>query len=59
MDDELLPTFTRIETLVCSLHTHCNNDFLTREEAEQARINKLKEIAETAVSKEKNYGRKY
>ena len=33
----------RIELLACSIHSHDINDFLTREEAEAARIRRLKE----------------
>lgn len=36
----------RIELLACSLHTHNNNDFLTREEAEKERQLRFKELAE-------------
>ena len=36
----------RIELLACSLHTHNNNDFLTREEAENERKLRLQEIKE-------------
>lgn len=36
----------RIELLACSLHTHNNNDFLTREEAEYERQLRFKELAE-------------
>ena len=35
----------RIELLVCSLHTH-SNDFLSREEAEEERQLRLKELVE-------------
>ncbi len=33
----------RIELLACSIHSHDINDFLTREEAEAARIKRIKE----------------
>ncbi len=33
----------RIELLACSIHAHDMNDFLTREEAEAARIKRFKE----------------
>ena len=36
----------RIELLACSLHTHNNNDFLSREEAENERQLRFKEQAE-------------
>lgn len=36
----------RIELLACSLHTHNNNDFLTREEAEKERQLRFKELSE-------------
>lgn len=36
----------RIELLACSLHTHNNNDFLTREEAEKERQLRFNELAE-------------
>ena len=36
----------RIELLACSIHAHDMNDFLTREEAEAARIKRLKERSE-------------
>ena len=36
-----LKILERIELLACSIHTH-TNDFLTREEAEMARIKKLR-----------------
>lgn len=59
VNGKIFPVLVRIEVLVCSLHTHCSNDYLTKEEAEEARMKKLKEVYESAVSKEKNYGRKY
>ena len=34
----------RIEPLACSIHSHDMNDFLTREEAEAARIRRFKEV---------------
>lgn len=39
----------RIELLVCSLHTHNNNDFLSREEAEKERQLRLKELTENKL----------
>lgn len=36
----------RIELLACSLHTHNNNDFLSREEAEKERQLRFNELAE-------------
>ena len=42
-----LKTLARIELLVCSLHTHNNNDFLTREEAENERQLRFQEMKES------------
>lgn len=53
VNEKILPTITRIETLACSLHTHCSNDYLTREEAEQARLKKLKEVYGSASKETK------
>lgn len=37
----------RIELLACSLHTHNNNEFLTREEAENERQLRFQEMKES------------
>lgn len=44
-----LKIWERIELLACSLHTHNNNDFLTREEAEKERQLRFNEQAEKQI----------
>lgn len=42
-----LSLLERVELLACSLHTHNNNEFLTREEAEKERQLRFQEMKET------------
>lgn len=49
--DTGLRILSRIELLACSLHTHNNNEFLTREEAERERVLRFKEMKEMKETK--------
>ena len=50
-----LRILSRIELLACSLHTHNNNEFLTREEAENERQLRFQEMKESRQNSQSIY----